>query len=71
MSVHFEKEATHKAKILECDKEHEILAFSLFGKELQIRKLLKAETSDPSLISQLKGEIEEIKIQIEENSKNK
>ena len=68
MSVHFEREAIHKKKILEWDKENEKLAFQLFGKELQIRKLLKDESNDPVLIAHLKEEIEQIKSKIDETS---
>lgn len=71
MSVHFEREATHKKKILEWDKENEKLAFKLFGNELQVRKLLKDESSDPVLIAHIKEENEQLKVQIEENSNYK
>ena len=71
LNVHFEKEAIHKKKILECDKENEKLAFDLFGKELKVRKLMKFEEVDSSEVSSLKKGIKELRTQIDQNTHHK
>lgn len=62
LNVHFEKEAIHKKKILECDKANEALAFELFGKELKVRKLAKLKEGEGQGIIELKEEIKELKV---------
>lgn len=71
MNIHFEKEAMHKKKILEIDKDNEKLAFDLFSKELKVRKLMKLEDVDQNEIKQYRSEINELKSKIEENSEHK
>jgi hypothetical protein len=69
--VHFEKEAIHKKKILECDKENERLAFDLFGKELVVRKLMKNDEVDPREISDVRSEINTLRSHIDKNTQQK
>lgn len=45
LNIHFEKEAIQKKQILELDQESEMLAFKLFGSEMDLRKLEKQGTS--------------------------
>ena len=68
MTMHFEREATHKKKILEIDHENEKLAFELFGKERRIRKL--NQVNDAGEIKSLVNEIKDLRGQIEQNTQH-
>lgn len=41
--MHFEKEAVQKKRVLELEQDSEMLAFQLFGKEIELRKLQKSD----------------------------
>ena len=65
MNIHFEKEATIRKKILELEKETEQLAFNLFRKELDIKKI---DSSDRNKIEEEKGGVQLIRNQIDQNN---